>query len=117
MSSDDQDTPKCLTLAAVEMSYIKAVFRHSRTRLAADWDKVAEEVNVKDAKCARERFRQISVKHSLLGQEGGSPKKGGAADSSGKVTKKRTPRVKKVKKEEGSEPVEAPVEDAVNAES
>ena len=107
MSSEEQDTPKPLT--AVEMSFVKAVLRYSKANITTeDWNKVAEEVGVKDAKCARERFRQISVKHSFGSGEGGSPRKNaspkkagdgaGAGDMPAKVVKKRAPRAKKPKK-------------------
>ena len=99
MATEDKEPVKGFT--PVELAFIKAVFRHSKARLNADWDKVAEEVSVKDAKCARERFRQISVKHSFDGQDG-SPTKGGG-ESPGKVMKKRAARGKKSKKDEKAE--------------
>lgn len=99
MATEDKEAIKDFT--PVELAFIKAVFRHSKARLNADWDKVAEEVSVKDAKCARERFRQISVKHSFSGQDA-SPRKVGV-DSPGKVVKKRAARGKKVRKEKEEE--------------
>lgn len=96
MATEDKETTKGFT--PVEIAYIKAVFRHSKARLNADWDKVAEEVSVKHAKCARDRFRQISVKHSFGGQDA-SPTKGGG-EFPCKVVKKRAAKGKKVKKEE-----------------
>lgn len=99
MATEDKEATKDFT--PVELAFIKAVFRHSKARFNADWDKVAEEVSVKDAKCARERFRQISVKHSFGGQDG-SPTKGGG-ESPGKVVKKRVSRGRKAKKDEKAE--------------
>ncbi|MBE3042699.1 hypothetical protein IMZ48_09025 [Candidatus Bathyarchaeota archaeon] len=106
--SEEQEIPKALT--AVEMAFVRAVLRYSKANIPTeDWNKVAEEVGVKDAKCARERFRQISVKHSFGSGEGGSPRKNaspkkagdsaGAGDMPAKVVKKRAPRAKKPKKE------------------
>lgn len=96
MSNEAQDV-KAFT--AVEIAYVKAAIRYSRVNLTtADWEKVVEEVSVKDAKCARERFRQISVKHSF--GSGDSPQKPRAGDSPCKVTKKKGGRAKKPKKEE-----------------
>ena len=91
MATEDKEATKDFT--PVELAFIKAVFRHSKARFNADWDK--------DAKCARERFRQISVKHSFGGQDG-SPTKGGG-ESPGKVVKKRVSRGRKAKKDEKAE--------------
>lgn len=103
MSNEAQDV-KAFT--AVEMAYVKAVIRYSRVNLTtADWEKVAEEVRVKDAKCARERFRQISVKHSF--GSGDSPQKPSAGGSPCKVTKRKGVRAKKLKKEEAEAEAEA----------
>lgn len=117
MSSEEQDVVKAFT--PVEMAFIKAVIRYSKASLTtADWEKVADEVNVKDAKCARERFRQISVKHSF-GGSGDSPQKARAGDSPSKVAKKRGGRAKKVKKDEpesDAEKVKAELEDKASSE-
>lgn len=99
MATEDKEVTKDFT--PVELAFIKAVFRHSNARLNADWNKVAEEVSVKDAKCARERFRQISVKHSFGGQDVSPTKL--EVESPGKVVKKRAARGKKVKKEKEDE--------------
>lgn len=71
----------------------------------ADWDAVATTLSLKDAKCAKERWRQMSVRHGWREGGGASPRKGGTsgAGRDSKVTKKpRTPR-KKAKKEEDVE--------------
>ncbi|SPO05749.1 uncharacterized protein DNG_08436 [Cephalotrichum gorgonifer] len=96
MATQDGESSKDFT--PTELAFIKAVFRHSKARMNADWDKVAEEVKVKDAKCAKERFRQISVKHAFGSAPDSSPQKASVdtIDSSPtKVTKKRAPRKKK----------------------
>lgn len=117
MANQDQEI-KAFT--AVEMAYVKAVIRYSKANLTtADWEKVAEEVNVKDAKCARERFRQISVKHSFGTGAGDSPQKPRAGDSPSKVTKKKGGRARKVKKDESepeSEKAETGTEGVVGSE-
>lgn len=81
----------------------------------ADWDKVAGDLGLKDAKCAKERFRQMSVRHGWRPNAqaglGSSPSKGKNSNDvtgpsgDGKVTKKlrvRTPKKMVAKKEESS---------------
>src|SRR6516164_5481357 len=46
-----------------EMKFIKAMFDNMTQRPDANWDKVAADLGLKDSKCAKERFRQMSVKH------------------------------------------------------
>lgn len=50
----------------------------------ADWCKVAGDVGLKDAKCAKERFRQMSVRHGWrIGAQGtasNNPSKGKKKD-------------------------------------
>lgn len=62
----------------------------------ANWDIVATDLGLKDAKCAKERFRQMSVRHGWRDQTSAtsSPRK-----SDGKVTKRapRTPTKKAAK--------------------
>lgn len=108
-------------LSENELRFIKAVFDNMTQKPDANWNQVAGDLGLKDAKCAKERFRQMSVRHGWREQGGASPRKtkadGAAADS--KVTKKpRTPR-KKAKKEECSddeEPKQEDEEDAVKSE-
>ncbi|KAJ4316433.1 hypothetical protein N0V84_007871 [Fusarium piperis] len=91
-----------------ELRFIKAIFDNMTQKPDADWDAVATTLGLKDAKCAKERFRQMSVRHGWRDQSssGGataSPRKAAAGD---KVTKKRaTPRKKAaaVKKTEEDE--------------
>lgn len=76
-----------------ELRFIKAIFDNMTQKPDADWDAVATTLGLKDAKCAKERFRQMSVRHGWRDQSSAgataSPRK---AD---KVTKKRaTPRKK-----------------------
>ncbi|KHO02047.1 uncharacterized protein MAM_01048 [Metarhizium album ARSEF 1941] len=94
-----------------ELRFVKAVFDNMTQKPDADWDKVAADLGLKDAKCAKERFRQMSVRHGWREQPASGnpsprkPGKNGATGPSGdgKVTKRapRTPR--KLKKEEASE--------------
>lgn len=79
-----------------ELRFIKAVFDNMTQKPDANWDKVAGDLGLKDAKCAKERFRQMSVRHGWRDQPT-SPTKTKAATGAG-VKKTRTPR-KKVKKE------------------
>ncbi|KAK5997108.1 hypothetical protein PT974_02460 [Cladobotryum mycophilum] len=46
-----------------ELRFIKAVFDNMTQKPDADWSKVADDLGLKDAKCAKERFRQMSVRH------------------------------------------------------
>ncbi|KAI8720475.1 hypothetical protein NCS52_00492800 [Fusarium sp. LHS14.1] len=93
-----------------ELRFIKAIFDNMTQKPDADWDAVATTLGLKDAKCAKERFRQMSVRHGWRDQSSGgataSPRKAAAGD---KVTKKRaTPRkkaaaAKKAEKDEEDE--------------
>ncbi|RSL97370.1 hypothetical protein CEP52_010937 [Fusarium oligoseptatum] len=79
-----------------ELRFIKAIFDNMTQKPDADWDAVATTLGLKDAKCAKERFRQMSVRHGWRDQSSSgaaaSPRKAAAGD---KVTKKRaTPRKK-----------------------
>ncbi|KAF4961468.1 hypothetical protein FSARC_10177 [Fusarium sarcochroum] len=82
-----------------ELRFIKAIFDNMTQKPDADWDAVAETLSLKDAKCAKERFRQMSVRHGWRNdQAAASPRKGGAS-APDKVTKKpRAPRKKIAKK-------------------
>jgi hypothetical protein len=73
-ATDAEGQPTGLT--AAENKFIKTMFDNMKTRPDADWDKVAEQMTLKDAKCAKERFRQIAQRH---GWNNSGP---------GKVTKK-----------------------------
>lgn len=76
-------------LTDAEARMLKAVFENMVQKPDADWNNVAATMNLKDAKCAKERFRQMSSRHGWSS----SPKKPAAAgvgvDS--KVSKPRTP--------------------------
>lgn len=120
----DGDTPAALN--ASELRFIKAVFDNMTQKPDADWDQVASDLSLKDAKCAKERFRQMSVRHGWRGDSASSPRKGGGGGgngggggrkTAGRVAKKAaTPRKKKVKveeeeDEEGQEVEEKPKSD------
>ncbi|GAB0142671.1 hypothetical protein EsHS_00003211 [Epichloe bromicola] len=79
-----------------ELRFIKAVFDNMTQKPDANWDSVATDLGLKDAKCAKERFRQMSVRHGWRDQASAtsSPRK-----SDGKVTKRapRTPTKKAAK--------------------
>lgn len=88
-----------------ELRFIKAIFDNMTQKPDADWNKVAGDIGLKDAKCAKERFRQMSVRHGWREQGSAAstprkPKAVGPIDS--KITKKRTPK-KKTKKEESDD--------------
>ncbi|KAI9903290.1 hypothetical protein N3K66_002642 [Trichothecium roseum] len=109
----DGDTPAALN--ASELRFIKAVFDNMTQKPDADWDRVASDLSLKDAKCAKERFRQMSVRHGWRGDSASSPRKGGggkgggggsgaARKTAGRVAKKAAaPRKKKVKVEDEDE--------------
>lgn len=90
----------------------------------ADWDKVAGDLGLKDAKCAKERFRQMSVRHgwrpNAQAGPGSSPSKGKKSNDvtgpfgDGKVTKKprvRTPKKVVAKKESSDSDVKKSEDD------
>jgi hypothetical protein len=66
-------------LTPAENKFIKTMFDNMKTRPDADWDKVAEQMGLKDSKCAKERFRQIAQRHGWNNK---------SDSSTGKVTKK-----------------------------
>ncbi|OAA43784.1 hypothetical protein NOR_04359 [Metarhizium rileyi] len=94
-----------------ELRFIKAVFDNMTQKPDADWDNVARDLSLKDAKCAKERFRQMSVRHGWRDQPPSanpSPRKPGkngatGASGDGKVTKRAPRTPSKVKKEEAAE--------------
>lgn len=89
----DPDAPMALTDG--DLRLIKAVFDNMTQKPDADWDCVAAALGLKDAKCAKERFRQMSVRHGWRDQGSSgapSPSKRGAASApsqEAKVTKRR----------------------------
>ncbi|KIL91664.1 hypothetical protein FAVG1_05281 [Fusarium avenaceum] len=108
-SSGDDSSPTGLTDG--ELRFIKAVFDNMTQKPDADWDAVAASLSLKDAKCAKERFRQMSVRHGWRGDSasGSSPRKSSAAATATGVAKKprapRTPRKKPAKKAEEEDDV------------
>lgn len=50
-------------LTEKENEFIKAMFDNMTQRPDADWDKVADDLGLSNAKCAKERFRQMSKEH------------------------------------------------------
>lgn len=114
--TNNSDTTTVNGLSENELRFIKAVFDNMTQKPDADWDKVAGDLGLKDAKCAKERFRQMSVRHGWRpnGQAsaGSSPVKGKKGNDvtgpsgDGKITKKprvRTPKKAVAKKEESSD--------------
>jgi hypothetical protein len=106
------EAPTVSGLSETELRFIKAVFDNMTQKPDADWDKVANDLGLKDAKCAKERFRQMSVRHGWrpnAGAPGSSPGKGKSVtgpSGDGKVTKKprvRTPRKAVAKKEDSDD--------------
>ncbi|RFU80939.1 hypothetical protein TARUN_1224 [Trichoderma arundinaceum] len=113
--ADNPETPSVNGLRDNELRFIKAVFDNMTQKPDADWGQVAGDLGLKDAKCAKERFRQMSVRHgwrtAVQATPGNSPSKGKKNDvtgpsGDGKVTKKprvRTPKKAAAKKEESSD--------------
>ncbi|KAL4723291.1 hypothetical protein ACLX1H_009781 [Fusarium chlamydosporum] len=94
-STGDDGSPIGLTDG--ELRFIKAIFDNMTQKPDADWNAVAQALSLKDAKCAKERFRQMSVRHGWRGESSvaSTPRKV-AGD---KVAKKpRTPRKPAAKK-------------------
>lgn len=92
-------------LSASELRFIKAVFDNMTQKPDADWNAVAGDLTLKDAKCAKERFRQMSVRHGWAQNGGASPRKAKAAPpTTGEPKVKKAPRAPRkkasVKKEE-----------------
>ncbi|KAL7795258.1 hypothetical protein V8C37DRAFT_414880 [Trichoderma ceciliae] len=113
--ADNPDAPSVGGLRDNELRFIKAVFDNMTQKPDADWARVAGDLGLKDAKCAKERFRQMSVRHGwrsgVQTTPGNSPSKGKKNDvtgpsGDGKVVKKtrvRTPKKAAAKKEESSD--------------
>ncbi|KAK4070084.1 uncharacterized protein Triagg1_6505 [Trichoderma aggressivum f. europaeum] len=114
--TDGSDSASVTTgLRENELRFIKAVFDNMTQKPDADWAQVAGDLGLKDAKCAKERFRQMSVRHGWrTGTQGtamNSPSKGKKNDvtgpsGDGKVTKKpkaRTTKKPVAKKEESED--------------
>ncbi|SPJ85435.1 uncharacterized protein FTOL_11216 [Fusarium torulosum] len=95
-SSGDDSSPTGLTDG--ELRFIKAVFDNMTQKPDADWDAVATALSLKDAKCAKERFRQMSVRHGWRGDAVSSAGARKPAAASGVAKKPRTPRKKPTKK-------------------
>lgn len=92
-----------LGLSNGELRFIKVMFDNMTQKPDADWEKVAMDLGLKDAKCAKERYRQMSVRHGWNSGQKASPSKGKSgnplsASSDGKVIKKQSPQ--KFKKED-----------------
>ncbi|KAH7249819.1 uncharacterized protein BKA55DRAFT_539394 [Fusarium redolens] len=82
-SADQDGSPIGLTDG--ELRFIKAIFDNMTQKPDADWDAVANTVSLKDAKCAKERFRQMSVRHGWRSDGAGSgpsPRKPSASTAS-----------------------------------
>jgi hypothetical protein len=93
VSASVADNTTAVSITDGEMNFIKALFDNMKERPDADWDKVAAAAELKNAKCAKERFRQMSVKHGWrLNSGDGTPKKGSTPT---KVSKIRTPKSNK----------------------
>ncbi|RCI17148.1 hypothetical protein L249_2364 [Ophiocordyceps polyrhachis-furcata BCC 54312] len=104
-STDEDDTVNALT--TTELRFIKAVFDNMTQKPDANWDNVARDLKLKNAKCAKERFRQMSVRHGWREQQQPStPRKekpssaSASVSAEGRVQKIRTPRKKSVMREE-----------------
>ncbi|KAJ4136023.1 hypothetical protein NW768_003631 [Fusarium equiseti] len=98
-NSGEDGSPTGLTDG--ELRFIKAIFDNMTQKPDADWDAVAHTLSLKDAKCAKERFRQMSVRHGWRGDASAaaSPRKSTSTAAGDKVTKKpRTPRKPAAKK-------------------
>ncbi|KAJ9149869.1 hypothetical protein NKR23_g3920 [Pleurostoma richardsiae] len=61
------------TLSEGEMKFFKAMMENMQSKPDVDWDNVAVCLGLKDSKCARERFRQISVKFGWNEKAGAAP--------------------------------------------
>lgn len=114
LSGDSVPSSAPQGLTEGELRFIKAVFDNMTQKPDADWDAVAAALTLKDAKCAKERFRQMSVRHGWRNDS--SPRKkaaaaAGGAASEGKVARKpRAPRKKAVKKDEDQDESEDKVD-------
>ncbi|KAI6360127.1 hypothetical protein MCOR25_006834 [Pyricularia grisea] len=98
-----------------EAAFFMYVMKHNKSNPDVDWDAVAQDANLKNAGCARTRFRQIKVKLGFATAEAGTPS---PASKPVGVTKKtatpKTPRAKGKKKAE--EPVESSSQDEIKKE-
>ncbi|PNY28829.1 Uncharacterized protein TCAP_01248, partial [Tolypocladium capitatum] len=103
-----------------ELRFIKAIFDNMTQKPDADWTQVANDLGLKDAKCAKERFRQMSNRHGWRDQGSAvttSPRKPRSAATgpsvNGKIKKTRSPRKKIIKSESLVEEEEEEVKDEV----
>lgn len=118
-AATEGETPIGLTDG--ELRFIKAVFDNMTQKPDANWVSVATDLGLKDAKCAKERFRQMSVRHGWRDQNASaapSPRKAKAAATTGesKVVKKRATPRKKIKKDEDDDSEGVKAEDDVKME-
>lgn len=94
-----KNTGDVSTLSETEMRFIKALFDNMTQKPDTDWEKVAETLSLKDGKCAKERWRQMSIRHGWRGDAsapaGSTPRKTTAAAGDKVAKKPRTPRKKK----------------------
>lgn len=54
-----------MKLSDTEAKFIQALLQNTAGPINAEWDKVAKALDLKDAKCAKERWRQISIRHGF----------------------------------------------------
>ncbi|GJN74368.1 hypothetical protein PCL_09267 [Purpureocillium lilacinum] len=100
VNAEGGDAPNGLT--ENELRFIKALFDNMTQKPDANWDQVAGDLGLKDAKCAKERFRQMSVRHGWRDGTAPTPSprkpRNGATGPAGdaKVKKTRSPRKKAV---------------------
>ena len=64
----DEGADAPIGLTDNELRFIKAIFDNMTQKPDADWGEVANDLGLKDAKCAKERFRQMSNRHGWRDQ-------------------------------------------------
>lgn len=90
-SSESKQEETFSTMTSAEQRFLRAIFQHMAHAPDTNWDQVASDANLKSAKVAKERFRQISKRHSWVsggGKSGGKGRPSAAASPKPcKVTK------------------------------
>lgn len=106
----DPSTPEAKAPTETDMKFIKSMMQNMRAKPDVDWDAVAAGMTLKGARCAKERFRQISIKYGW-NTKSSSPRGQGEGDegaatgpntpaSTRKVTKRTPVKKKTAKKQE-----------------
>ncbi|KAI1086160.1 hypothetical protein F5B19DRAFT_498617 [Rostrohypoxylon terebratum] len=85
-------------ISAADQKFFTVIFKYLPTGMDLDWDRFAVDMGFKDASIAKVRFRQIRKKYKA-GMSGTDASPSSSKASPRKVTKPKTPRKARVKKQ------------------